>query len=70
LNKVKLGDEIDVIWNNKSYTYKVSSIDQVPPKYTAIENHSLNPELTLFTCTPLWLPKNRLVVVASLETKL
>ncbi|HEY5442771.1 MAG TPA: sortase [Candidatus Saccharimonadales bacterium] len=69
LNKVKMGDEIGVVWNNKSYTYKVASINEVPPTDTAIENQSAQPELTLFTCTPLWLPKDRLVVVADLETK-
>lgn len=69
LNKVKMSDEIGVIWNNKSYTYRVTSINQVPPNDTAIENQSASPELTLFTCTPLWLPHDRLVVVANLETR-
>lgn len=67
LNKVKMGDEIGVWWNNKQYLYKVASIQQVPPSDTAIEDNTHNSELTLFTCTPLWLPKNRLVVVANLE---
>jgi sortase A len=69
LNKVKVGDDIAVIWNNHRYVYKVASINEVPPNDTAIENNTPNPELTLFTCTPLWLPKDRLVVVANLETK-
>jgi LPXTG-site transpeptidase (sortase) family protein len=69
LNKVKLGDDIGVVWNNKSYTYKVARITEVRPNDTAIENNTPNPELTLFTCTPLWLPNDRLVVVADLETK-
>jgi LPXTG-site transpeptidase (sortase) family protein len=67
LNKVKIGDDIGVIWANKVYDYKVTSINQVSPNDTAIENPSKQPELTLFTCTPLWLPKDRLVVVADLE---
>lgn len=68
LNKVKLGDEIGVVWATHNYTYKVSSINEVPPNDTAIEHNTPNPELTLFTCTPLWLPKDRLVIVANLET--
>jgi LPXTG-site transpeptidase (sortase) family protein len=68
LNKVKLGDEIGVWWSNKEYLYKVTSINEVPPTDTAIEKNTSQPELTLFTCTPLWLPKDRLVVVADLET--
>jgi LPXTG-site transpeptidase (sortase) family protein len=69
LNKVKMGDEIGVIWNNASYTYKVTAINEVPSNDTAIEDNTTKPELTLFTCTPLWLPKDRLVVVAGLEAK-
>jgi sortase A len=70
LNKVQLGDEIAVIWNNQQYNYKVASINEVPPTDTTIEGRSTQPELTLFTCTPLWLPKDRLVVVADLESPL
>jgi sortase A len=68
LNKVKMGDEIGVWWNNKEYLYKVNSISEVLPTDTAIEKNTTQPELTLFTCTPLWLPKDRLVIVANLET--
>jgi len=67
LNKVSIGDEIGVFWNSKEYIYKVATINVVPPTDTAIEDSSTQPELTLFTCTPLLLPKNRLVVVADLE---
>ena len=67
LNKVEVGDEIGVIWNNQKYLYKVATINEVPPTDTAIESQTSQPELTLFTCTPLWLPKDRLVIVADLE---
>ena len=60
LNKVSHGDEIGLWWNNQEYLYKVSTIQEVPPNDTAIENNTTQPELTLFTCTPLWLPKDRL----------
>jgi len=69
LNKVKIGDDIGVIWNRTSYTYKVANITEVPPTDTTIESPSSSAKLTLFTCTPLWLPKDRLVVVANLEAK-
>jgi sortase A len=68
LNKVAVGDEIGVFWSNKKYLYRVSSVNVVAPTDTAIENNSTQSELTLFTCTPLWLPKDRMVVVASLES--
>jgi LPXTG-site transpeptidase (sortase) family protein len=68
LNKVKIGDEIGVFWNNHKYVYKVASITEVSPHDTNIENNTHDSELTLFTCTPLWLPKDRLVVVADEES--
>ncbi|HEY8999498.1 MAG TPA: class E sortase [Candidatus Saccharimonadales bacterium] len=67
LNKVQVGDEIGVIWQGKTYEYKVTTTEVVPPTDMAVENQTASPTLTLFTCTPLWLPKDRLVVVASLE---
>jgi LPXTG-site transpeptidase (sortase) family protein len=69
LNKVAIGDEIGVFWNKRMYVYRVANIEEASPTDTKIENNTPNPELTLFTCTPLWLPKNRLVVVADLEQK-
>lgn len=69
LNKVRIGDEIGVLWNSKTYAYKVNSVQEVPPTDTAIENPTSDARLTIFTCTPLWLPKDRLVVTAELETK-
>jgi LPXTG-site transpeptidase (sortase) family protein len=67
LNKVSIGDEIGVFWNNKEYLYKVSAVTVVAPTDTTVEAASSQAELTLFTCTPLLLPKDRLVVVAELE---
>jgi LPXTG-site transpeptidase (sortase) family protein len=65
LNKVS-----GVTWNTKHYLYKVDNIHVVPPTDTSIENPTSRAQLTLFTCTPLWLPKDRLVVVAGLERTL
>lgn len=65
LDKVKLGDEIGLIWGNKTYHYTVSTIKTVPPTDTSIENPSDDARVTIFTCTPLWLPKDRLVVIAT-----
>ena len=70
LDKLKPGDEIGVMWNNKTYTYKVASSHEVPSTDTAIEDNTPGAQITLFTCTPLWHPVNRLVVVATLEGKL
>ena len=68
LDKLKIGDEIGVSWDSKTYTYKVVSSTEVPPTETAIEDNTSDSRITLFTCTPLWHPVNRLVVVARLES--
>jgi len=70
LNKVKTGDEIGITWQNKQYVYKVSGVKIVPPTDTSILNPTDKPTLTLYTCTPLWWPKDRLVVTAHLEENL
>jgi len=69
LNKVHPGDEIGVFWKGKRYLYKVSHVDVVPANQTAVEDNTPDARLTLYTCTPLWYPKDRLVVVATLERK-
>ena len=66
LNKVRVGDQIAVIWEHKKYTYAVNNVKEVTPGSLGVEQPTKNAELTLYTCTPLWLPKDRLVVVAQL----
>lgn len=68
LDKVHVGDEIGVLWQNKMYRYRVTITEVVPPNDLAIEAPTTDAQLTLYTCTPLWLPKNRLVVIAQLES--
>jgi LPXTG-site transpeptidase (sortase) family protein len=67
LNKLKPGDDIGVVWNGKTYTYTVVSNHEVSPNDTSVEDNTTDARLTLFTCTPLWHPVNRLVVVAKLK---
>jgi LPXTG-site transpeptidase (sortase) family protein len=59
LNKLRVGHK---------YRYKVSQTKVVPPTDTSIEAPANDSRLTLFTCTPLWLPKDRLAVIARRET--
>lgn len=67
LNKVRIGDEIGITWSGKMYQYKVAAIKVVPPTDVGILDATAKPTLTLYTCTPLWSPKDRLVVTARLE---
>jgi sortase A len=68
LNKMTPGDELAIFWGGHEYRYKVRQITEVPATDTSIENPTDHAQLTLFTCTPLWLPKERLVVIADLES--
>ncbi len=70
LDKVKVGNEIGVTWQSKKYLYKVSSVKVVPPTDISILNPTDQPTLTLYTCAPLWWPKDRLVITAHLEENL
>lgn len=64
LDKVRVGDAMQLTWNNKAHRYIVSEVKVVKATETAIESPSAKPRLTLYTCTPLWLPNDRLVVIA------
>ena len=46
------------------YRYKVESSRTVPDTAIQVEAPTKDARLTLYTCTPLWNPVNRLVVVA------
>jgi len=64
LDKLKPGSEIGLQWNGKMYRYKVESSRTVPDTAIQVEAPTKDARLTLYTCTPLWNPVNRLVVVA------
>ncbi len=66
IDKVKIGDEVSVTWEGKTYTYKVISTQVVTPDKVSILSNSKKPKLTLFSCTPLFSTKYRLVVEAEL----
>jgi sortase A len=64
LDKVKTGDSIIMYWQGKRYNYKVSNVLIVPPTQVSIEAPTAEPLLTIYTCTPLWSVKSRLVLQA------
>jgi len=66
LDKVKVGDEMSTTWNNKKYVYKVKEVKIVDPDDAGILSPTHNPTLTLYTCTPLFSMKHRLVVISEL----
>lgn len=64
LDKLDIGDKIVIAWEGKVYTYEVSEIRVVNKTQTEVEAPTTERQLTLYTCTPLWNPVNRLVIVA------
>lgn len=64
LDKLKVGDQLAVFWEGKKYQYTVTETKVVPATATEVEDQTQDPQLTLYTCTPLWSAKDRLVVIA------
>lgn len=68
LDQVHVGDPIALLWHGKKYVYKTTATRVVSPTEISVEAPTSTPTLTLYTCTPLWNPKDRLVVTAQLES--
>lgn len=68
LDKVQINDPVVVVWGGKLYTYKVTESKIVKPTDVYVEAPTEDSILTLYTCNPLWSIKERLVVVAKLES--
>ncbi len=65
LNKLSPGDDIGYWYRGTLYRYRVVSSRIVPPTEVSVQEPTPDTRLTLYTCTPLWNPTHRLVVVAT-----
>lgn len=65
LDKVKVGDPVEVKWGEQTFRYKVVRTFVVEKDKMYIEAPTTVPLLTIYTCTPLWTSTNRLVVQAT-----
>lgn len=65
LNKLVPGDDIGIRWQGTMYQYVVQSTRTVAATEISVQQPTTDTRLTLYTCTPLWNPVNRLVVVAT-----
>lgn len=66
LDKVFVGERFAVWWEGVEYIYEVFDIVVVDPSQIEIEAPTAEPIMTLYTCTPVWTAKDRLVVRAKL----
>jgi LPXTG-site transpeptidase (sortase) family protein len=64
LDQLKVGDKIIVYWEGKEHDYQVSETKVVAPSAGEIERQTDEKILTIYTCTPMWNAKNRLVIIA------
>ena len=66
LDKVQIGEPIIVYWHGVEYDYRVGRREIVDPSRVDIQNATAEPQLTIYTCTPLFSTKQRLVIFANL----
>lgn len=64
LDQMKVGDIVIVYWQGKEYDYSIKERRIVNPDAVEILNNTDTPRLTIFTCTPLFSTKQRLVLIA------
>lgn len=64
LDKVAVGDPVEVDWRGSTYRYRVREIAVVSPDQIEILQNTAEDIITIFTCTPLFSSAQRLVVIA------
>lgn len=66
LDKVQDGQPAIVYWHGQEYDYRITHREVVTPDRIDILNNTDHPQLTIFTCTPLFSTKQRLVLFGDL----
>lgn len=64
LDQMQVNDVIIVYWSGQEYDYRVTSRKIVNPDAVEILDATKEPRLTVFTCTPVFSTKQRLVLFA------
>lgn len=67
LDKVKVGDKIEVIQSDNKFTYVVTETKVVEKNDISVLQDYSDYRITLITCSPLWTSKQRLVIVGKLD---
>lgn len=66
LDKVQVGEPAIVYWQGVEYDFRIVRREVVDPSRTDIQNPTTTTQLTIFTCTPLFSTKHRLVLYGDL----
>ena len=67
LDKLKTGDRIILFTSQRSYTYVVTSVKIVEPSAVEVMGSTSDAILTLISCYPYMVDKQRIVVIAQLQ---
>jgi sortase A len=67
LDKVRVGDKIEVLQSESHFTYIVTETKVVEKNDVSILHDFSDYRITLITCTPLWTANQRLVIVGKLD---
>ncbi|MGB9673108.1 MAG: sortase [Anaerolineales bacterium] len=67
LDKLKAGDQVVLFTSQRSYTYVVKEVKIVEPTDVEVMSSTSSPTLTLISCYPYMVDKQRIVVVAQLQ---
>lgn len=63
-HKLEAGDIASIIWNNKTYLYRIKEKKVISPDDISVLKQTKTPILTMYTCDPIYSTKNRLVIIA------
>lgn len=63
LDKLQMNEKVYINWENKTYSYKIIDIFEVDPEdlKDIFDSEKLN-ILYIYTCTPIWTAKKRLII--------
>lgn len=67
LDKINVGDKIQIMSDNGEYNYVVLAIREAEANDISVLQQTDDYTITLITCTPLWTSERRLVVVGKLD---
>ncbi len=67
LDKVKVGDKIEVVQSDNKFIYIVTETKVVEKHDISVLQDYSDYRITLITCSPLWTSKQRLVIVGKLD---
>lgn len=65
LDKLVAGQRYTIFWNRVEYDYHIDTVRVVSPYDMSITEPTARPTVTVYTCTPLWTSKQRLVIEAT-----